>query len=98
MNDTGHPRKQTVSYSMNIAVWIALVALTSLTVYVAGIHLDRFGFIINILIASIKATLVIYIFMHLRYEPLILKIMLFIVILTLTSIIILTFSDVLYRY
>jgi hypothetical protein len=36
--------------------------------------------------------------MHLRYEPLLIKIMLFIVILTLTSIIILTFSDVLYRY
>ena len=78
-------------------VWAVLVALTGLTIYVAGINLGRLGMSVNILIASLKAGLVVYIFMHLRYESRILKLMLLMAVMTLTVIITLTFLDILYR-
>ncbi len=88
----------TVSCMANICIWIGLLVLTGITVYVAGIDLGRFGIVANILIASVKAGLVLYIFMHLKYESRVLKFMLTFVVLTLTTIIVLTFLDVLYRY
>ncbi len=87
----------TVSYRTYLLVWAALVALTGLTVYVASINIERFGMTANILIASIKAGLVVYIFMHLKYESTVLKLMLLMSVMTLTAIIVLTFADVLYR-
>lgn len=87
----------TVSYRANLILWIALAVLTGLTVMVAGIDLGQFGIFINILIASIKAGLIVYIFMHLKYESLLLKLMLLMALFTLTVIILMTFLDTLYR-
>lgn len=87
----------TVSYKANLFVWVALIVLTGLTVMVAGIDLGRSGILINILIASIKAGLIVYIFMHLKYESLLLKLMLLMTLFTLTVIIVMTFLDTLYR-
>jgi cytochrome c oxidase subunit 4 len=91
------PSVHTVSYTANIIIWAALVILTGLTVLVAGADFSRFGILVNILIASIKASLIVYIYMHLKYESLLFKLMLFMVVATLTAIIILTFMDILYR-
>jgi cytochrome c oxidase subunit 4 len=90
-------KAETRGYGTYIAIWAALLALTGITVYVAGLDLGRFGITVNILIASLKAGLVLYIFMHLKDESLILKLMLLMSMLTLTVIIVLTFMDVLYR-
>ncbi len=90
-------KTETVSYTAYLLVWAALLALTGLTIYVAGIEPGRFGMTVNILIASCKAGLVVYIFMHLRHESTVIKLMLLMAILTLTTIIVLTFSDTLYR-
>ena len=89
--------KETAGYGTYMMVWAALMALTGLTVYVAGIDLGRLGMAINILIASLKAGLVVYIFMHLKQESTTLKLMLLMAVLTLTAIIMLTFLDILYR-
>lgn len=90
-------KTETLSYRGYLMVWAVLVALTGLTIYVAGINLGRLGMTVNILIASLKAGLVVYIFMHLRYESRVLKLMLLMAVMTLTVIITLTFLDVLYR-
>jgi cytochrome c oxidase subunit 4 len=90
-------KTEIVSYKTNIFVWIALLIFTGLTIYVAGFNLGKLGILANILIASIKASLVVYIFMHLKYESGFLKLMLCMVVLTLTFIIVLTFLDILYR-
>jgi cytochrome c oxidase subunit 4 len=90
-------KTHTVSYKANTIIWIALLILTGLTVIVAGIDLGRLGIVTNILIASIKAALVVHIFMHLKYESIMLKLMLLMVLATLTTIIALTFLDILYR-
>lgn len=87
----------TVSYRANLVLWIALLILTVVTVMVARIDLRQSGILINIIIASIKAGLVVYIFMHLKYESLLLKLMLFMTLFTLTVIIVMTFLDTLYR-
>jgi cytochrome c oxidase subunit 4 len=86
-----------VSYRVNFFIWVSLVLLTGLTIYVAEVNLGKFGILVNILIASIKAGFVVYIFMHLKYESWFLKMMLSLVVLTLTVIIVLTFLDILYR-
>jgi cytochrome c oxidase subunit 4 len=90
-------KTHTVSYKTNIVIWLTLLILTGLTTMVASIDLGRLGIVTNILIASVKAAMVVYIFMHLKYESLILKLMLLMVVATLTIIIVLTFLDILYR-
>jgi cytochrome c oxidase subunit 4 len=84
-------------YGTNIMIWAALVALTGITIYVAGLDLGKYSITANFLIASLKAGLVLYIFMHLKYESVIIKLMLIVVLLTMTSILLLTFIDILYR-
>jgi cytochrome c oxidase subunit 4 len=56
------------SYGIYVLVWLALMALTSITVAVAGIDIGRFTVATALIIASFKAYLVLTIFMHLRSE------------------------------
>lgn len=50
-------------------VYLALMALLFVTVYVAYIHLGRFNLAAAMVIATVKACLVIWYFMHLRSSP-----------------------------
>jgi len=56
------------NYGIYILVWIALVAFTVVTVTVAGMDLRGLTVTVAMVIASIKAYLVLSIFMHLRSE------------------------------
>lgn len=51
-----------------IAVWLALLVFTAITVATANMNFGQFGIFIVLAIASIKSLLVIYIFMHMLYE------------------------------
>ena len=51
-----------------VAVWGALILLTATTVAVAGYNLQKIAIIVCLGIAAIKSTLVLFFFMHLRYE------------------------------
>jgi cytochrome c oxidase subunit 4 len=55
------------SLILYIAIWIALLAGTLLTVLVAGIDLGPFNAVVALTIATIKATLVVLFFMHVKY-------------------------------
>jgi cytochrome c oxidase subunit 4 len=81
-----------------VFVWLCLLALTATTVAVARLHLTHYAVFVAILIATAKSALVVTFFMHLRGEPWILKIMLFVALCALTLIVFLTFSDVWFRY
>lgn len=81
-----------------VFIWLSLLALTATTVAIARLHLTDYAVVASIAIATAKAGLVVTFFMHLRHEPWILKIMLFIALAALTLIVMLTFSDVWYRY
>lgn len=54
------------SLTTYIAIWIALLVGTGLTVYAAGLDLGRFNAPVALTIASIKATLVGLFFMHIK--------------------------------
>lgn len=85
------------STAVFISVWAALIALTVVTVTVAGMHLGRFSTVTALVIASVKAGLVLWYFMHLKYEHKLFKVMLLVPIITLTVIMVLTFLDIWYR-
>ena len=56
------------SYGIYILVWLALMIFTAITVAVAGMDIGKFTVATALFIASIKAYLVLTIFMHLRSE------------------------------
>ena len=51
----------------NIAVWLALLVLTGVTAGVAFIDLGPFNTVVALVIATLKALLVVLIFMHVKY-------------------------------
>jgi cytochrome c oxidase subunit 4 len=55
-------------YGIYVLVWLGLMALTGLTVAVSGIDIGGFTIATALIIASVKAYLVLTIFMHLRSE------------------------------
>src|SRR5574340_228407 len=65
MNDRD---KHIVANKVFSAVWAGLLALTALTITIAELHLGRFSIFAALAIASIKASLVLWFFMHLKYE------------------------------
>lgn len=93
-NAAGH---KIVKYKVFVYVWAALVALTWLTINATGFSIMGFTIAVPMAIAAVKATLVAYFFMHLRYEKGFLKIMIFIAIGTLAIVTWLVFGDVAYR-
>ncbi len=78
-------------------VWIALLILTGLTIKAAQLRMGEWSMVANIVIASTKASLVLWFFMHLKYEKRIFKLLLFVPIITISIIIGLTFFDIWYR-
>jgi len=92
------PAIKMVSSKTYIIVWLCLLALTAATVSVAKLHPVKYAIIPAIAIATAKAGLVVNFFMHLKEEPWVLKIMLFVALFALTLIILLTFADTWYRY
>jgi cytochrome c oxidase subunit 4 len=86
-----------IGFGLFAAVWLGLLALTALTIYVAGLHLGPLSTGTTILIAAVKTSLVLLFFMHLRYEPPIFKITALVTLGTLTTILLLTFTDVWFR-
>lgn len=73
MSENKNKHKHIISYGSYISVWLTLLALTAITVSVAGIDLGIFTLAIALLIASIKSLLVINIFMHIKYDDLLFK-------------------------
>ena len=90
-------RTHITEYKVYAFIWAALLLLTALTITVGAMHLSRYSVLICLAIASCKALLVLMYFMHLRYEGVLIKGIIFMATLTLTVIIGLTFVDVWYR-
>ena len=89
--------QHSVSYGKLVATWLALLLLTALTVWISGLNLGVNRVWGALGIASLKAGLVIAIFMQMKYEGRLLRWLLFLALATLATYIGLTFFDVLYR-
>ncbi len=81
------------SYGSYILVWLALMALTAVTVAVAGINLGGLTVATALIIASVKTYLVLTIFMHLKSEDKTFKVFVFVALIFLIVSFILLFSD-----
>ena len=68
-NDPTYPRGHVVSRKVYLAVFLALCALTVITVEVTGHDFGPFNLIVALGVAITKASLVVLYFMHARYSP-----------------------------
>jgi len=58
-----------VPVSLYVGIWAALMTLTLTTVLVSFAELGPFNIVAALVIATIKGSLVVLFFMHLRYSP-----------------------------
>ncbi len=86
-------RSPAATYGRYLLAWIGLVALTSLTVALAGMSLGRWVIVTALTIACIKSTMVLFTFMHLRSEERIFRVFVLVALLTLIIFFVLTFFD-----
>ena len=85
------------TYRSHAVVLLCLVLLTILTVTITSVHLGPFNTAAAMLIASIKATIVLLYFMHLKFDEKIYRFMVTLVLAIYAVVIIITFFDYLYR-
>jgi len=85
------------SYKSQALVLLVLIVLTVLTVTITSVHLGPFNTAAAMLIASVKAGIVLLYFMHLKFDEKIYRFMVALVLSIYAVVIIITFFDYLYR-
>ena len=90
-------KQHIVSYKSNVLVLVALLSLTFLTVAITSVELGPWNVTAAMIIASLKVTIVLTYFMHLKFEHVILRVMVTMVVLVFAALIVITFFDYLYR-
>lgn len=96
-NNQSKHEEHVIPYGMYILVWLGLIALTSITVTIAGIDLGTYTLLVALTIAAVKSALVINIFMHIKFDEPIFKVFLLLSGFTLVTILVLTFLDYSFR-
>jgi cytochrome c oxidase subunit 4 len=86
-----------IPYRNYILIWAAYMVLLAMTAIISKMQI-KYHIAYNLTIATTMAVLQLVFFMHLRYEGKFLKRIIFLAIFAISFIILLTFSDVLYRY
>lgn len=86
-----------IPYRTFLYVLALLITLTLTSVAVTQIYLGTLTVVIALLIAAVKSSFVLRIFMHLKFENKIISIAVIAVILVLAAVIFITFLDYLYR-
>jgi|MudIll2142460700_1097286.scaffolds.fasta_scaffold46000_2 cytochrome c oxidase subunit 4 len=86
-----------VPYSTFVKVWGLLLALTLLLTFVSKVFHEALSVIAMLTITPLKAGLVFYYFMHLKFEGPLLKAMLFVALSTLVVFIGMLFLDISFR-
>ncbi len=92
-NNTTH----TIEYKTLTKILLILLFLTFVTVEITSIHLGPLTVTVALLIAGVKAFLVLSNFMHLKYESLLLRIFVAMVFVLFALIIVITFIDYAFR-
>jgi cytochrome c oxidase subunit 4 len=95
----GHEDTHAVSYATYGLVWAVLIALTLLlsAFYLFNFAGGRYNNLAALVISPVKASLVAYFFMHLKYEKPIFRVMLAVTLAILVIFLGLTFVDVAWR-
>ncbi len=85
------------SDTANWTVLLVLLCLTTISILAVKIHLGAFTVALALILASIKVTIVLTYFMHLKYENLLLRLMVGGVFLLFAIVIAITFIDYYFR-
>ena len=88
-----HISEHISSVGSSVAIWLALLAGTGLTVAAAFIDLGPFNTVVALTIATIKATLVVLFFMHVVHSPRLTWVVIIASFLWLSLLFVLTFAD-----
>ena len=83
----------TVKYKTYFFVLVALIFMTLLSVTLTSIELGRLAVIGALLLAAMKSSLVLWFFMHLKYENNVLRLMIGLVLFVFLAVMIVTFLD-----
>jgi cytochrome c oxidase subunit 4 len=97
MNNNHTSLNHEFPYGAYVMVWAGLVALTAITVTVAGVNLGAFTLITALLIAGAKTLMVVNYFMHVKFDKKVFKVFILVCILTYIIFLILTFTDIAFR-
>lgn len=92
-----HAHVHIVPYSTFFKVWTILLALTLALVFVSRVFHEAASVWAMLIITPLKAGLVLYYFMHLKYEGPLLKAMVFVAVATLVVFIGMLFLDISFR-
>jgi cytochrome c oxidase subunit 4 len=95
MSEDKHPH--IVEYKDHLLVLLLLIGFTIITVAITSVELGPYNTAAAMLIATIKAVIVLMYFMHLKFDQKIYWIMATLVILIFLAVVIITFFDYLYR-
>ncbi len=85
------------SYTLNGTVLLILLLLTSITILAIKFHFGAFTVAVALLIACVKAAIVLTYFMHLKFENLLLRLMVGGVFLLFAVVVVITFIDYYFR-
>ena len=86
-----------VSYRTYFFVWLILIALTAILVLVSTLFHDALAVWAMLVLTPVKAGLIFFFFMHLKYERTALKALVFMTLGLLVMVIALFFLDISYR-
>lgn len=90
MSDTTH---HIVPYRTYALILLLLLVLTGVSVAVTQIELTRGATLVALLLATTKSAIVLAVFMHLKFDQTIYKVMAVFVVLVMIAVIVLTFFD-----
>lgn len=90
-------KKELMPYGTYIMIWFSLLVLTGVTIIAASLHFGQWSIMAAIAIATVKGALVLFIFMNLKREERLFKIMLSLALVTMAVIMVLTFADISFR-
>ena len=85
------------SDTLNWTVLLVLLCLTTISILAIKIHLGTYTVLLALLLASVKVTIVLTYFMHLKFENLLLRLMVGAVFLLFAIVIAITFIDYYFR-
>ena len=99
MSDHEHEEHahEPAGYGVYFLTWFSLLVLTAITVTAAGMHFGSMSVVVALFIALIKASIVLWLFMHLKYEDAMFHRLIWVVIFAMSVFIGLTFTDTLFR-
>jgi cytochrome c oxidase subunit 4 len=86
-----------IPYRTFLYVLLLLITLTLTSVALTQIYLGTLTVVLALLIATIKSSFVLRIFMHIKFENKMFSIVVIAVVLLISAVIIITFLDYLYR-